>query len=88
MTKSLKLEAELVEVILEACANETTFRELSYLLDYAYLPRDTLKKYLFFLIEYDLISYDGREKFFAITKKGWNVLSTASRTSIKSILLE
>jgi hypothetical protein len=88
LTRSLKLEAELVEVILEACANETIFSELSYLLDYAYLPRDTLKRYLFFLIEYDLISYDGRNKVFVITKQGWDVLSTASRTSIKSIVLE
>ena len=88
MTKSLKLEAELVEVILQACANETTFSELSYLLAYAYLRRDILKRYLFFLIEYDLIPYRGCDKVFVITKKGWDVLSTASRTSIKSIVLE
>jgi predicted transcriptional regulator len=88
LTRSLKLEAELVEVILEACANETTFSELGYLLDYAYLPRDTLKRYLFFLIEYDLISYNGRNKVLVITKEGWDVLSTASRTGIKSIVLE
>jgi predicted transcriptional regulator len=88
LTRSLKLEAELVEVILEACANETTFSELGYLLDYAYLPRDTLKRYLFFLIEYDLISYNGRNRVFVITKKGWDILSTASRTGIKSIVLE
>jgi predicted transcriptional regulator len=88
MTKSLNLEADLVEVILEACANETTFSELGYLLDYAYLRQDTLKRYLFFLIEYDLILYEGRDKVFVITKKGWDVLSTASRTGIKSIVLE
>ena len=88
MTKSLKLEAELVEVILQACANETTFSELSYLLAYAYLRRDILKRYLFFLIEYDLVSYRGCDKVFVITKKGWDLLSTASRTSIKSIVLE
>ena len=88
MAGSLKLQAELVEVILEACANETTFSELGYLLDYAYLRRDTLKRYLFFLIEYDLISYEGRNRVFVITKKGWDILSTASRTGIKSIVLE
>jgi predicted transcriptional regulator len=88
MMKSLKLQANLVQVILEACANETTFSELGYLLDYAYLRRDTLKRYLFFLIEYDLISYRGGDKIFVITKKGWDVLSTASRTDLKSIVLE
>ena len=88
MTKSLKLQADLVEVILEDFANETTFIELSYLLDYAYLRQDILKRYLFFLIEYDLISYRGCDKIFVITEKGWDVLSTASRTDIKSIVLE
>jgi predicted transcriptional regulator len=88
VTKSLKLEAELVEIILEASANETTFSELRYLLSYAGLPHHTLKKYLFFLIEYNLICYEGRDKVFVITKDGWNVLSTAARTGIKKIALE
>jgi predicted transcriptional regulator len=88
MTRPRKLEAEVVEIILEACANETTFSELRYLLSYASLPRHTLKKYLFFLIEYDLISYEGRDKVFVITKDGWNVLSMTARTGINKIALE
>jgi predicted transcriptional regulator len=88
MTRPLKLEAEVVEIILEACANETTFSELRYLLSYVSLPRHTLKKYLFFLIEYDLISYEGRDKVFVITKDGWNVLSMTARTGTNKIALE
>jgi predicted transcriptional regulator len=88
VTRSLKLEAELVEIILEASANETTFSELRYLLSYAGLPHHTLKKYLFFLIEYNLICYEGRDKVFVITKDGWNLLSTTARTGVKKIALE
>jgi hypothetical protein len=68
--RSLKLEADLVGIILEACANETTFSEPRYIIGYTYLSCHNLRKYLFYLIEYDLISYQGQDKIFVITKNG------------------
>lgn len=88
MTPPVKLEAEVVKVILEACVNETTLSELRYLLGHASLSYHILKKCLFFLIEYDLISYKGCDRVFVITKDGWDVLSKTTRSGINKIALE
>ena len=51
---------DIVEYILLLCAVETTFDDLMQLM----IPSSPaiLKKYLFYLIDYDLISYSGQSK--------------------------
>ena len=62
-----------VEYILFLCADETTFDDLMKLM---ILSSPTiLKQYLFYLIDYDLISYNGRKRVYCIKDKGLELLS-------------
>lgn len=57
---------------------------------YCYFPppsRQTIKKYLFYLIEYNLIFYDGTQHSFIIKKSGINLLYIIV-TSIKKYSLD
>jgi hypothetical protein len=65
--KSLQLEGTIVESILNSCMLEASLVELTRVTT-SELPTlyNMLKKYLFYLIEYNLISYSGQKKLFAI----------------------
>jgi predicted transcriptional regulator len=67
-----RLDVKIVESILEAYANEATILKLLYIARISY---HTLKKYLFYLIEYDCISYHGEERVYNIRYEGWKLLS-------------
>ena len=63
---------DIVEYILFLCAEETTFDDLMQLM---ILSSPTiLKKYLFYLIDYDLISYNGRKRVYCIKDRGLELL--------------
>jgi hypothetical protein len=64
---------DIVEYILLLCATEVTFEDLMQLM--ISTSRITLKKYLFYLIDYDLISYNGQKQTYFIKGKGLKVLS-------------
>jgi predicted transcriptional regulator len=78
--KSPELAAIMVERILVVCVNRTRFNEL-----FDTIRRITsfscynLKKYLFHLIEYDIISYHGENEVYIITRTGLDLLSIMNR---------
>jgi hypothetical protein len=59
---------DIVEYILSLCAEETTFDDLMQLMISS--SPTILKKYLFYLIDYDLISYSGQKQVYLIKDKG------------------
>ena len=64
---------DIVEYILLLCSWEATFDDLMQL---TISPLPTiLKKYLFYLIEYDLISYNGQKQVYLIKDRGLEILS-------------
>src|ERR671919_714620 len=65
------LVAAIVESILEACVSEASILELTCALQRLLPPAsDTLKKYLFYLIEYDMVAYRGQKGAYVITYNG------------------
>ena len=73
---SQELEAIIVEQILAVCVNKARFNGLKNAAQrVASLSRYSLKKYLFHLIEYGIISYQGQNQEYVITWEGLNLLS-------------
>jgi predicted transcriptional regulator len=66
-------EKDIVEHILLLCAGEVTFDDLMQLMISS--SPTILKKYLFYLIDYDLISYSGQKQVYHIKDKGLELLS-------------
>ena len=64
---------DIVEYILLLCAEETTFDDLMQLMISS--SPTILKKYLFYLIDYDLISYNGQKQVYLIKHRGLELLS-------------
>jgi predicted transcriptional regulator len=64
---------DIVEYILLLCAGELTFDDLMQLMTSS--SPTILKKYLFYLIDYDLISYNGQKQVYLIRDKGLELLS-------------
>jgi hypothetical protein len=64
---------DIVEYILSLCGEETTFDDLMQLMISS--SPTILKKYLFYLIDYDLISYSGQKQVYLIKDKGLELLS-------------
>ena len=88
------LEAAIVEPILNICINESSFFEILWKLQMM-LPINysTIKNYLFYLIEYELISYNGHRKIFTIDDGGFDLLKTINieiqqgKKEIKDIIM-
>ena len=79
-SKSPELKAIIVEQILVVCVNRTRFNELFDIVRrITSLPRYILKKYLFQLIEYGIISYQGENQVYVITRTGLELLSIVNR---------
>jgi hypothetical protein len=92
-TKSPELQAAIIEPVL-FCINKISF----YILELAIqkiMPVSfyDLKIYLFYLIDYGLISYNGRKQMFAIEDRGFGLLDMINkekrkkRTNIKDIMI-
>jgi predicted transcriptional regulator len=65
------LDCNLVESILDTCSDEASINDMlnkgaSY---------HTIKKCLFYLIEYGMILYNGEKKVYFIRSEGWKLLS-------------
>jgi predicted transcriptional regulator len=65
------LDGNLIQSILEACSNETSISEMLN----AGASYHTIKKCLFYLIEFGMISYNGEKRVYYIKYEGWNLLS-------------
>ncbi len=73
--KSPTLQAAIVEPILMACLEECSVCELSCKIQTILpLPYSLLKKYLFYLINYDLLSYNGQRQVYIIEEGGLDLL--------------
>jgi predicted transcriptional regulator len=74
--KSQELEAIIVEQILAICVNGARFNELKDAIQrVASFSQYILKKYIFYLVEYGIISYQGQNQVYVITWEGLNLLS-------------
>jgi hypothetical protein len=63
---------DIVEGILLLCLKGSTFDDLMQLMPLS--SPELLKKYLFYLIDYDLIFYNGQRQVYLIKDKGFEVL--------------
>jgi predicted transcriptional regulator len=86
--KSPELKAIIVEQVLVVCVNRIRFNELfDTIRRITSFSRYTLKKYLFHLIEYSIISYQGENQVYVITRTGLDLLSIINREK-KTIQLD
>ncbi len=73
--KSPELQAVIVESILIYCINESSISELvnkvQKILPLSYI---TIKEYLFYLINYELISYSGQSQVYKLEEGGFDLL--------------
>ncbi len=73
--KSPKLQGVIVEPILIYCINGISICELSFKIQRVIpLPYKALKKYLFYLINYELLSYDGQRQIYITEDVGLDLL--------------
>ena len=71
-----KLRADIIESILISCSKGESIECLSYKdKKLALYNKNSIKKYLFFLIEFGLISYKGQKQIFIIEKRGHDLLN-------------
>jgi hypothetical protein len=79
-TKSPKLRAVIVESILTSCVNGVSMCELSLKVQRILpFPHRDLKRYLFYLINYELVSYDGQRQLFTTEEGGLDLLHTINK---------
>ena len=72
---SPKLKAYIIEPILLLCINGISIYELPIEIQRMVpLPCKTLKKYLFYLISYELLSYDGQRQIYMTEDGGLDLL--------------
>ncbi|MDQ6723535.1 MAG: hypothetical protein M3Z01_04635 [Thermoproteota archaeon] len=65
--ESPELQSIIVEPILLSCIHGASFKELFQVLQRISLsPYDNLKEYLFHMINYELIVYDGQSKMYTL----------------------
>jgi predicted transcriptional regulator len=65
------LDGNVIQSIQEACSNEASISEMLN----AGASSHTIKKCLFYLIEFGMISYNGEKRVYYIKYEGWNLLS-------------
>jgi hypothetical protein len=85
--KSPKLKAVIVESILVYCLDGASICELSFEIQRIMpLPYNSLKKYLFYLISYEILSYDGQRQVYVMEDGGYDLLDTISREKRKTMI--
>jgi hypothetical protein len=85
--KSPKLQSVIVEPILTYCMNGASICELSMEIQrITPLPYNALKKYLFFLINYEILSYDGQRQVYLTEDRGYDLLDTINREKKTSMV--
>jgi hypothetical protein len=80
IAKSPKLQGVIVESILLSCIDGVSINGLFYAFQRTLpSPYDGLKKYLFHLIDYDLISYNGQTQMYTTEEGGHDLLDWINR---------
>ncbi len=78
--KSPKLKAVVLEPILLSCIRGISIGELLSEIQITLpLSHKTLKKYLFYLINYELVSYDGQRRLYLTEDGGLDLLQTIKK---------
>ena len=84
--KSPKLQAVIVEPILIGCIKKITLPEILFDIQRILPLSDTvIKKYLFYLIDYELISYDGQKQMYILEEGGFSLLDMIEREKRQEI---
>ncbi len=84
---STKLEAFIVEPILMACMDDATIEEIGKRIEIQIPSHLSItKEYLFFLVEFGLVFYDGRRRIFSIGNEGWEMIHTLSRKKKSNVV--
>ena len=74
--QSPELQGSIVEPILLLCIDGSSFYEIASSLGESLLiSSNMIKRYLFYLISYDLVSYNGQKRVFTIEIGGFKILS-------------
>jgi hypothetical protein len=89
------LRAVLVEQILQACFSQSSFIELTSIIEEMQpaISSNSLRECLFYLIEYYFINYHGNSRFFVLTGAGLGLLymikkeKRISKESINKIMI-
>jgi hypothetical protein len=80
IAKSPELQAVIVESILTSCIDGVSVKGLFYAFQRTLTsPYDILKKYLFYLIDYELISYNGQVQMYTTEEGGHDLLNWINR---------
>jgi hypothetical protein len=78
--KSPKLQGFIVEYILLSCINGVSICEISFEMQRILpFPYKTLKKYLFYLVNYELLLYDGQKQVYVTEDGGFDLLDKINR---------
>jgi predicted transcriptional regulator len=73
--KSPELEASIVEPMLTICIEGLSIFEISWKIQtMMVLPYIIIKRYLFYLMDYEVMRYDGQKQIFTTTYEGHNLL--------------
>jgi hypothetical protein len=79
-SKSPALEAAVIEPILISCINNVSFYVLALSIQKIIpISFSELKKYLFYLVDYGLVSYNGLQQVFTIEDGGFGLLDMIDR---------
>ena len=74
------MKAIIVESILAYCIDGASICELLLEIQRIMpLPYKALKKYLFYLINYEILSYDGQRQVYVMEDGGYDLLDTINR---------
>jgi hypothetical protein len=79
--KSPKLKAAILEHVLLSCISGISIGELLFEMQRTLplLSHKTLKKYLFYLINYELVSYNGQRKLYLTEDGGLDLLQMINK---------
>ncbi len=87
---SPELQASIVEPILLSCINGSTIDNLRLIIQKTLsISFNNLKSYLFCLIDYEIISYNGQKRLFMVEDDGFSLLEMIEKEKIqKGISIE
>jgi hypothetical protein len=75
-----KLKGIIVEYILLYCINYSSILEITFEIQrISPIPCSNVKRYLFYLTDYEFISYNGQKRMFLTEKQGFDLLYKINR---------
>ena len=79
-----ELQGAIIEPLLTSCLKKSSFNDIAYSIQkIMQISFRDLKRYLFYLIEYGLVSYDGQNQKFTIEDGGFDLLDMINEEKIQ-----